>query len=279
MGDHKTIARANFFWIFWKWPLWHVQVKTQETEDRFIFVTIEHFLGYYLKDRLTIRSNQPIVKIDNLIKEEKYDELKRIFNNNTSKPVEYQIRFYEQFIEAMLDYALHFVPPNLIQSKHSKRIGLEFMYEFYYKEIMPIVRKKYKNTDSIDFVKRLEDESTKEDINRIVKHYEIYLNDPRDDLDGFTKRKIKKINKKIDDLSDRTNPTAQSKVQKYRDKIDELENSEKDFSRYAGYINKFFNEMENYIKSRIPKRASSFQLSSPFKIAYLNKCNRLVQKS
>lgn len=274
MGSRK-IAKSNFYWIFWKHPLWHIKVKTQETNDRFIFVTIEHFIGYYVKENLTNWANRPFNKVSNIIRDKNYEELKTIFANNTSKPVEYQQCFYEKFIDAMIQY----IPSNIIHSEGSKRIGLEFMYEFYIKNIIPIINEKYRKTWSIPLDNKLENETTKIDTERLVKHYGIYLNDPRDDLDGFTKRKIKKINKKIDDLSDRTNPTAQSKVQKYRDQIDELENSEKDFSRYAGYINKFFNEMENYIKSRIPKRASSFQLSSPFKIAYLNKCNRLVQKS
>ncbi|NHZ86504.1 MAG: hypothetical protein GWP19_11600, partial [Planctomycetia bacterium] len=210
MGDHRNISRGNFFWVFEMLPLVKIQVNIPEKKDGFVWVTIQNFIKYYRKKNITYRKNRPPIKIDNIIHNEDYKALSKIFKSNTPNSIECQLRFYEELIDGTLNYIMHFVPDNLLTNDHSKRLGLNFMYRFYTNEIYPNNFRKYKEAATINPINILEDKSTKKDINRIVSNYDICLNSEGNYILEKRNKKFHedKLKKEIDNIDEQLEEEA-----------------------------------------------------------------------
>lgn len=274
------ITKSNFFWTLGNKVVWNIRDYISSNYDEWIAHSISWFPIVYIethhKEILKEYHKQPFNYMRRIIQTQDYEKMQNVFSKTKGKTIYYQIRFYQEFLEAFFPY----LPSILKRTGGNEKDKFEFMGRVFARFVSPKVYTDQQKQMPHNINITTANNTTKDDIGRIVKHYEEFLNTTKAKVNSFAKiQYAESIEDFLDYIAkDYDNPTADKKRDEKAERCLLFETSMYDFKDIAGDIDNFFNEMVTYIKTGIPKRASTFKLSNEFKITYLGECNRLVQE-
>lgn len=274
------IAKSNFYWTVGEKALWNIRGNILSEHVIWIDHSISHFLVIYSQDQQKFRAKQPINKIQKIIENNDYDELAKILNDDTIAS-----EYYIGFLERMCSSYAVFYKIIIERTSGNNKDEIEFLLRCFNRFVVPNIHAQEQKYWPHSVIMKPKYSITKSDVKRIVKYYELYLKDNYAVVSTFSTQRLKSTISKLKNantnLSNATKFTKNKSLKIFNTlskEKEELTKCKKDFKDISGDIDKFFIEMEDYIKTQHPKYSPTFKLSNIFKLAYLDECNRIVQE-